>query len=201
VLRVRARNAGGSVRAEVPVAIDTTLGDLVATPLWFSPNGDGRADGVRLGFELTRDADVTVVARRSGRAITLLGSPLAPGLHELAWDGSSGGSPAADGTYRVVVTATTPDGASTLSRRVRLDTVAPVLTDVVAARTAAGLRVTFTTSERSHVLVTAGGRHVEVKAALGTTTVVLAGSASSAVLVAWDRAANMAAPVSVSARR
>ena len=51
------------------VVVDRTLGGVVVEPAAISPNGDGQNERLRVGFELTRSANVRVEIRRAGKVI------------------------------------------------------------------------------------------------------------------------------------
>ena len=109
-----------------------------ASPVVFSPNGDGRLDTTTLTLRLPdRESASWRVVSSSGAAVT---APRALGLvaagdHRFTWNGrNAAGNRAADATYRVVVTTTASVSGVTLhgtaSRTVRVDTRAPVLAAV-----------------------------------------------------------------------
>ena len=94
---------------------------------------------------------VRVLKGTAGRTVTatVLNGPLPPGPQALAWRG-----PAPDGVYRVIVSAT--DALATVQEggRVTVDTVAPKLTLLSAAR------LNFRVSERSVVTLLVNGKRI-----------------------------------------
>ena len=127
-IEVSAEAGVEQVSRSARVVVDRTLGGVFVSPAVFSPDGDGRADALELGYELTRSATVRVQVRRSGEVLQLArnGSQTA-GSHTLAWNGRVRGARLADGSASVVVRATTPLGTRRLDRPVELDTRSPVV--------------------------------------------------------------------------
>jgi flagellar hook assembly protein FlgD len=94
-----------------------------------SPDGDGRADKVRVRYRLDQRATVTLRVRdASGRVATArsLGS-LPAGGHEVVWNGRKRGDAVADGAYTLQVVTAAPPQSGLASRAVTVDTVAPRL--------------------------------------------------------------------------
>jgi hypothetical protein len=110
---VLARSADGTeATASVAVTVTRTLGHAWLAPPLVSPNGDGRADTLRLAFTLTRPASVTVRAWRDGAAVArVLAERLAAGRHAVRWDGTKPTGAIRDGSFTLVVEAR--DGTST----------------------------------------------------------------------------------------
>lgn len=110
--------APGGVPIEIgrPVAVSAALVSARATPAAISPNGDGRADRTTATYTLRAAATVIVAVRdAAGRTVrTLASGQRAAGAASVTWDGrrsAAAGSPlVADGTYAIVVSATTPSG-------------------------------------------------------------------------------------------
>jgi flagellar hook assembly protein FlgD len=128
------RPASGRVPAPPPL----TVTGLRATPPALTPNGDWSGERATIAFRLSRRAVVTVrVVNASSGALTrtLLTSVERPaGLRSVTWDGTTGsGAAAAEGTYRVQVTAESGSEQITRSVNVVVDrtlgamTVDPVL--------------------------------------------------------------------------
>jgi hypothetical protein len=95
-----------------PIRLDTAWYGVA-----FSPNGDHSRDKARLGFELSRRADVLVKVRRSTGKHLLVHKDrldsLGRGEHTWTWDGlNRNGKRVADGRYIVVLVAdqVAPDG-------------------------------------------------------------------------------------------
>jgi hypothetical protein len=95
---------------------------------FFSPNRDRRRDRARIGFTLNRRAKVKAVVRdESGkiRGPVRLGR-LSTGKHLWTWDGRTNrGNVAADGGYRIDLTATTNARRQTTTSYAMLDTERP----------------------------------------------------------------------------
>jgi subtilisin family serine protease len=110
--------APGGIPIEIlrSVAVSAALVSARATPSAISPNGDGRADRTTAAYVLRAAATVTVaVSDAAGRTVrTLASGPRTAGSASVSWDGrrsAAAGSPlVADGTYAIVVSATTASG-------------------------------------------------------------------------------------------
>jgi subtilisin family serine protease len=110
--------APGGVAIEIvrPVAVSAALRSAKASPAAISPNGDGRADRTSIAYTLGAAATVTVTVRdAAGRVVRTLANGARPsGSTSVAWDGrrsSAAGAPVVpDGSYAVVVSATTDAG-------------------------------------------------------------------------------------------
>jgi flagellar hook assembly protein FlgD len=173
-LRIAAQSPGQSASRSVAIVVDRTLGFLAVTPQAFSPNGDGRLDTTDVTFTLARAARVRVlVFHRDSRVATLQpAADLTGGSKSLTWDGRTGlGRRAADGTYRIVAEATTSLGTRTLTKRVWIDTRAPVVRIAQATAGSRRTRATITVNEagllrvwfgrtRAVVLDVSAGTHV-----------------------------------------
>ncbi|MBD0348493.1 MAG: N-acetylmuramoyl-L-alanine amidase [Thermoleophilia bacterium] len=187
---VTAQAGAAVVTASVPLAVNRTLGYLTVSPRAFSPNGDGRADGLSIGYTLAQPADVTVEARRRGAAhLPVFAGSLPAGRHTLAWNGEAApGVLARDGAYSLVVRAVNVAGVVTHGASVTLDTVAPRLK--IAGRSPLRVRV----SEPGVLRLTVNGRPVRIVVArAGVVRVTRAGASITAV--AEDRAGNRSAPL------
>jgi flagellar hook assembly protein FlgD len=95
-----------------------------------SPNGDGDLDSLAITYTLSDDADVTVqvFSTVGGLAATLLdAAPQTAGQHSLSWAGTVLGAPAADGQYRIEITAAGAARASSQSVLATVDTTPPAL--------------------------------------------------------------------------
>jgi hypothetical protein len=126
-VEVSAQATGGRTAvASVPVTVTRTLGALAVDRRAFSPDGDGRADGINLTFRLQTPAEASVRLLREGKWVaTLASGPFEAGPHRLPWGGAKRLGRARDGEYEAVVEAT--DVFTTTSLRVpfALDTTAP----------------------------------------------------------------------------
>jgi hypothetical protein len=113
---VAAKPAGAVETSRTAEAVVVRLlTNLVPSPTIFSPNGDGVADALTVGFTLAQPAWVQVVAQRAGAIVgTVYSGQLAAGSHSIGWDGSSGGVRLPDGEVVLVVTATNGLGAVSL---------------------------------------------------------------------------------------
>jgi subtilase family serine protease/flagellar hook assembly protein FlgD/fibronectin type 3 domain-containing protein len=109
-------------RAESQVVVEVRprvqLGRLSATPDHFSPNGDGRRESTSIGYEVLGNARVTLdvtTADPTAARVRLLEPAVErlPGPYIVVWDGAAdGGTPAADGEYRVHIRVEDPSGAA-----------------------------------------------------------------------------------------
>ena len=105
---------GREIASSVPVSVNRTLASVSPSPKFVSPNGDGRADSLRVAFTLAVDADVAVTVRSGASvAATLFSGRLPAGPRAVDWDGKIAGVPLPDGSYHAVVEATTLSGTAT----------------------------------------------------------------------------------------
>jgi flagellar hook assembly protein FlgD len=169
-----ARNAGGTVvpdgqyRIEVSASdgaeqasrtanlvVDTTLGGFSASPRLVSLNGDGKAEPLKIGYALTRQAGVKVQIRRRGKTVhTVLSTTQPAGAYTVPWDGRGpGGRRIADGALTAVAVATTSLGTRMLSRPFTLDTAAPVIRVISFRRANGVVRLRFSLSEAAQVRI------------------------------------------------
>jgi hypothetical protein len=133
--------AGVAPSAGAVTSADPTFWDMLPTP--FSPNGDGVRDTTQARFDLpfteSTSISVTNSVGATVRGPIALGS-LTEGTHHWTWAGRTNSSTrAADGTYRVTINTTAVRDGVTVhgqaSRTVRLDTVAPRMSDITANKT------------------------------------------------------------------
>jgi N-acetylmuramoyl-L-alanine amidase len=181
------RTATGSAQ----VTVTRTLGFLAADRRAFSPNGDGRADGINLFFRLQAPAEVRVRLLRDGKWVTTLaGGPFEAGPHRLPWTGAKRLGRARDGEYEAVVEAT--DVFTTTSLRVpfALDTTAPRIRIVQRAP----LKVWV--SEPVRLSLRAAGRSFKRDVEKAGEARVFAPRLGLIRIVAWDAAGNTSGPVS-----
>ena len=199
---IEARRGSEELRVTRRLTVDRTLGSLSARPREFSPNGDGARDRARLAWSLARDAYVRVRVHR-GRATvaTLVARTLAAGPAEVTWDGTAAGAGLPDGTYRIVVSATTEFGTRRLARALVVDTAPPTLSAISATRESGGTRVRFTLGERARVTVTFGTRSVQVWRRAGSRSLWRGDDARRVRLAARDVARNTSVEHVVRVRR
>jgi hypothetical protein len=85
-----------------------------STPV-LSPNGDGVGDSETLAYRLARPSNVVAtLTGPGGTTITLANGAASAGLHQIAWNGSSGGTTEPEGSWTFSVTAT--DDRSIMTR-------------------------------------------------------------------------------------
>ena len=152
---VSAESGAEQVSRSVNIVVDRTLGHFSVDPAAISPNGDGRNDSLRMGFELTRAANVRVEIRRARKVIrTVLTGSLVAGAYAVSWDGRvQGGARAADGPVTAVVLATTSLGTRSLALVARVDVTRPVLR-FISMRNVDGVnRLNFSSSEAVHLKI------------------------------------------------
>jgi flagellar hook assembly protein FlgD len=101
----------------------------IATPLYVSPNGDGRKDTARISFQLPKADRATVSIVTAGgdeRRRLMDDRRVGRGLHAVVWDGrDDGGQVMPDGLYYVRVALRTQGRAVTGPRPIRLETTPP----------------------------------------------------------------------------
>jgi flagellar hook assembly protein FlgD len=207
-VRVAATSPGQSASATAAIVVDRTLGHLVAAPVAFSPNGDGRLDTTTATFELTRQADVRVrVVQGDTRIVTLAAETMPAGPHSFSWDGRAGdGSRVADGRYSIRVSATTSLGKRALQGRVRVDTMPPVVR-IVSAIARRRTKVTLWLSEAARLRISfgpvtwRGGEVIVRERPAGTSTVYRPTVYGGVRVVGWDAAKNRSVPVKARIRR
>ena len=190
---ITARTAlGAEVQSIVPLNVSRTLGVVTASPVAFSPNGDGRKDVLALTFALTAPADIRIRVEREGRWVA---SPLTasflPGNQRFVWDGvRAAGNAIRDGAYEAVVEA--QGGVSSIAYGVSFssDTVPPHV------RILPGKKLRIDVSEPSVLTLRINGRALrrEVKRA-GVVRISWNGMATRVRVVAWDAAGNSSSPV------
>jgi flagellar hook assembly protein FlgD len=114
------RAASGVIPRPPPLAVTR----LRVAPAVITPNGDGSLERTRISFALPVRATVRVTVLASGTPVrTLVSDEERPaGVVSVRWDGThDGGAPAADGPYRVRVTATTGSEEALRSAGVLVD--------------------------------------------------------------------------------
>ncbi len=175
-VEVSAQSGPDQMTRSANVVVDRTLGGVVVEPAAVSPNGDGQNERLRVGFELTRPADVRVEIRRGGKTIrTVLSGSLATGAYAASWDGrTQSGARASDGPVTAVVLATTSLGTRSLARLARVDVTRPVVRFISLRNVNGVARLTFSSSEAVHLKIWYGtsrwndGDMIEVDKPAGT---------------------------------
>ena len=183
--------AGASVQKVISLSVNRTLGLVTAAPLAFSPNGDGRRDGLVLGFALTAPAEVRIRIEREGRwvASPLLASyPI--GTQRFVWDGMRSTGLIRDGEYIAVVEATAGPGAISFGVPFVADSTAPRIR-ILPGR---GLRVSVSEPSVLTLVVDGSALRREVRRA-GVVRIPWGGPATRVRAVAWDAAGNSSGPV------
>ncbi len=103
--------AGQTATATAPLAVDRTLSGLTLSTSILTPNADGSAGTLAIGFTLAVPAQVTVQVEQAGVVVTTVVSEQLPaGPGQVTWDGSTPAGPAAAGTYDVAVIVQGPLG-------------------------------------------------------------------------------------------
>jgi flagellar hook assembly protein FlgD len=154
-IEVSAEDRSDQVTRSILVVVDRTLGGVSAAPAAFSPNRDGRADRLEIGYALTRSASVRVQIRRGGKVVrTLVDATHPAGTYGVRWTGWLGnGRRLSDGDARVVVLASTSLGRRKLTRSILLDRRAPVVRvrSLRMRKGVARLRLTLSESARLRI--------------------------------------------------
>jgi FlgD Ig-like domain len=128
---------------------------FAAQPKQFSPNGDGKRDRTRVGFDLSRPATVSFyVMDREGEEIRRLADDLAlegDAKHRFGWDGRDDeGVAVPDGLYRMRVVQRSEGRVIDSSKRIRVDRRPP---EVVLLETAPGVITPREPGQRVEVVV------------------------------------------------
>ncbi len=202
-IEVSAEAGVEQVSRSARVVVDRTLGGVFVSPAVFSPDGDGRADALELGYELTRSATVRVQVRRSGEVLrTLRNGSQTAGSHTLAWNGRVRGARLADGSASVVVRATTTTlGTRRLARPVELDTRAPVVRVLSLTTVKGAMRLRLRLSESAELQVWHGretwrdGGSFVVTRPAGETVIRRPARARVVRIIATDDGLNRSDPV------
>jgi len=202
-IEVSAEAGVEQVSRSARVVVDRTLGGAFVSPAVFSPDGDGRADALELGYELTRSATVRVQVRRSGEVLrTLRNGSQTAGSHTLAWNGRVRGARLADGSASVVVRATTTTlGTRRLARPVELDTRAPVVRVLSLTTVKGAMRLRLRLSESAELQVWHGretwrdGGSFVVTRPAGETVIRRPARARVVRIIATDDGLNRSDPV------
>ena len=119
---------GAVVTAELEIVLSRTLGSPSLSPTVFSPNGDGNADELSVGFVLAAPATVRLRVLRDGKWVaTLANSDFPAGKQTIVWDGTKRVGVAPDGEYTAVIDATDGVGTATVTLPFLRDSNAPRL--------------------------------------------------------------------------
>ena len=120
--------AGVSVSQQLQISVTRTLGSASLAPAVFTPNGDGKADELRVTFQLAVPATVRLRVLREGKwiATPFLGF-LPAGLQSLGWNGAKRIGAARDGSYVAIVEATDAVGTTAVSLPFLKDVRAPTI--------------------------------------------------------------------------
>jgi spore germination protein YaaH/flagellar hook assembly protein FlgD len=116
--RVKGRDGAGNLTIrDMVVRVDRTIKSASWSRTTFTPKA-GQRD--RLTFALRRKATVTVAIYQGSVRIRTLwsGRDLSSGSHSLRWNGKAGGAYVTPGRYKVVISATSRIGPSSLARPV-----------------------------------------------------------------------------------
>jgi hypothetical protein len=141
-----------TVTSILPVLVDRTVHRFTTVPTAVSPNGDGLADELTLGFELTRAALVRIEIAQAGKTLTsVYSADLSIGAQTIAWAPSA----LKDGKYAAVLTATNDVGVVVHTALFRIDTVPPTL------RVLSFRRLRFRVSEPATITLIVNGRRTK----------------------------------------
>jgi flagellar hook assembly protein FlgD len=190
---VRARTATGTEAEQlVPLGVSRTLGLVAATPELFSPNGDGRNDGLQLAFSLTVPAEVRIRILRDGRWVASPHTASYPaGAHLFTWNGVRASGRLGDGTYSAVVEATDAALGS-------ISAAVPFVSDTTAPRVAIlptrGIQVRVSEPATLFLRID-GARRERVVRRAGVVRIPWPGAAKRVRVVARDAAGNASRPV------
>ncbi|MGZ8692032.1 MAG: N-acetylmuramoyl-L-alanine amidase [Gaiellaceae bacterium] len=170
-----------TVTSVVPVLVDRTVRRFTTAPAAVSPNGDGVADELTFGFELTRAASVRLDIAQAGKtSASVYSADLPVGPQTVAWSPSG----LKDGKYAAVLTATNDVGTVAHTVPFRIDTVAPEL------RALSFRSLRFRVSEPATVRLTLNGKLVTRTVRAGVFS-FHASRVRSVRLVAQDAAGNV----------
>ena len=184
--------AGLGVQTTLPLAISRTLGTVSASPSVLSPNGDGRADTLTIGFSLASPAQVRIRVLRDGRWVaTPLSASLPAGPQSFVWDGTrAGGGTLRDGSYTASVDVTDAVGTVSYAVPFVVDATAPVV------RILPGTRLRVAVSEPALLVVTVDGTVLRRRVRrAGVVRIPWSGPIRRVRVVAWDSAGNASVPV------
>jgi flagellar hook assembly protein FlgD len=125
-----------------------------------SPNGDGVAERQKLAYKVVRPSSVrATLSGPGGATITLDAGARSPGTYRFDWAGTNpDGSPAAEGRWKLSVTAVDDQGrSSTAERPFALDKTLGFLRapdSVVVRRSGSSLRASFVLAHPARVTAT-----------------------------------------------
>jgi flagellar hook assembly protein FlgD len=114
------RSANG-ITPKVSDALVLSYSGVYAAPpstLVLSPNGDGAGDTETLSYRVARPSKlVATLSGPAGAKVALASAQVSAGLHSFTWNGTAGGSPAAEGKWTFGVTATDDRNVTTSAQR------------------------------------------------------------------------------------
>jgi N-acetylmuramoyl-L-alanine amidase-like protein len=166
----------------IPVLVDRTVRQFTTAPAAVSPNGDGAADELTFGFELTRAASVRVDIAQAGKTLaSVYSADLPVGPQTVAWSPSG----LKDGKYAAVLTVMNDIGTVLHTALFRIDTVAPVL------RALSFRSLRFRVSEPATVSLTVNGKRVTRVVRAGVFSFPRGSRVRTVRIVAQDAAGNV----------
>lgn len=128
VVLTAVESGGISVSQQLQILLTRTLGPATVAPAVFTPNGDGKADELRVDFQLAAPAEVRLRVLREGRWVaTLFAGTLEAGPQTITWDGAKRIGVAPDGSYTAVIEATDAVGTAAITLPFLKDANAPRL--------------------------------------------------------------------------
>jgi flagellar hook assembly protein FlgD len=180
-----------AIRSAVAGIGDPKIYTPSATPVAFSPNGDGTRDTDRLRAGLSGNDDWTITLSNASGAVVARFSGTGPAAG-VVWNGKDdAGRRLPDGSYTASFGATSPNGtARPAGVAVRIDTVSPAITALSVSpgvispngdRVADAARLAFTVSEACKVSLTV----LDAQGAV-VRTVAPVSAAAGAARLAWD---------------
>ncbi len=183
--------AGEATEATAALTVSRTLGLVSVSPPAFSPNADGRNDGLLVAFSLSAPASVRVRVEREGRWVaTPLLASLQAGQQQLSWDGTRSSGTLRDGRYAAVVEVTDAVGTVSFAAPFVVDTTAP------RVRFLPGRGIRLAVSEPASLTVRIDGQTVSREVVRGgIVRIRWPGVAARVRVVARDAAGNASAPV------
>jgi hypothetical protein len=128
-----------TIRLPNPIRIDTRpprVDEASVKPLVFSPDGDGRADRITVGYRFDEEAHAVLLVNGRRELLRRSHKP----ADRFTWDGRIGGKPLRPGVYKIAIAAR--DLAENLGR----------------ARFAGRVQVRYVVLARTTLRVVAGGR-------------------------------------------
>ncbi|MFN8222763.1 MAG: N-acetylmuramoyl-L-alanine amidase [Gaiellales bacterium] len=191
-LRLGAAASGGrTAETTIGVSISRTVGKPSLQSAYFTPNGDGRSDRLRLRYTLAKPASVKLtILRGSTWTATPFTGEVAAGQQTIEWDGSKSAGRLREGAYLAELAVT--DAIATA--RVVLPFVVDFTPPRVRILGLAPLRVRVSEPARLRIVTERGSRSVVVTAP-GIRAFPAIRRPRRVEIVAVDAAGNRAAPV------